>query len=45
MRSESQLKQALDQILAKLPVQGEEQQQEQDVAPLVASGRGDSGNR
>jgi putative thioredoxin len=38
MRSESQLKAALDQILGQLPVQGEEQQQEQDIAPLIAMG-------
>lgn len=38
MRSESQLKKALDQILGQLPIQGEEQQQQQDVAPLIAMG-------
>ncbi len=38
MRSESQLKKALDQILGQIPVQGEVQQQEQDVAPLIAMG-------
>ena len=38
MRSESQLKKALDQILGQLPVQGEDQQKEQDVAPLIAMG-------
>jgi putative thioredoxin len=38
MRSESQLKKALDQILGQLPVQGEEQQQQQDIAPLIAMG-------
>jgi len=38
MRSESQLKKALDQILGQLPIQGEAQQQEQDIAPLVAMG-------
>ena len=38
MRSESQLKKALDQILGQIPVQGEAQQQEQDVAPLIAMG-------
>ncbi len=38
MRSESQLKKALDQILAQLPIQGEAQQQEQDIAPLIAMG-------
>lgn len=38
MRSEGQLKKALDQILGQLPIQGEEQQQEQDVAPLIAMG-------
>jgi len=36
MRSESQLKRALDQLLGQLPVQGGEQQQ--DVAPLIAMG-------
>jgi len=36
MRSESQLKRALDQLLGQLPVQGAEQQQ--DVAPLIAMG-------
>jgi len=38
MRSESQLKKALDQILGQLPIQGEAQQQEQDIAPLIAMG-------
>lgn len=38
MRSESQLKKALDQLLGQLPIQGEAQQQEQDVAPLIAMG-------
>ena len=38
MRSESQLKKALDQILGQLPIQGEAQQQEQDTAPLIAMG-------
>ena len=38
MRGESQLKKALDQILGQLPIQGEAQQQEQDIAPLVAMG-------
>jgi len=38
MRSESQLKRALDQLLGQLPVQGAEQQQQQDVAPLIAMG-------
>jgi putative thioredoxin len=38
MRSESQLRAALDQILGQLPVQGEEQQQEQEIAPLIAMG-------
>jgi len=36
IRSESQLKRALDQLLGQLPVQGAEQQQ--DVAPLIAMG-------
>lgn len=38
MRSESQLKKALDQILGQLPIQGEAQQQEADVGPLIAMG-------
>jgi putative thioredoxin len=38
MRSESQLRAALDQILGQLPVQGEEQQQEQEIAPLIEMG-------
>ena len=38
MRGEAQLKKALDQLLGQLPVQGEEQQQQQDVAPLIAMG-------
>jgi len=38
MRSEGQLKRALDQLLGQLPVQGGEQQQQQDVAPLIAMG-------
>jgi putative thioredoxin len=38
MRSESQLKKALDQLLGQLPIQGEAQQQEQDVAPLIVMG-------
>jgi putative thioredoxin len=38
MRSESQLKKAIDQILGQLPIQGEAQQQEQDIAPLIAMG-------
>ena len=38
MRSESQLKRALDQLLGQLSVQGGEQQQQQDVAPLIAMG-------
>jgi len=38
MRSESQLKRALDQLLGQLPMQGDEQQQQQDVAPLIAMG-------
>ncbi len=38
MRSESQLKKALDQIVGQLPIQGEAQQQEADVEPLIAMG-------
>jgi putative thioredoxin len=37
-RSESQLKQVLDQLLAKLPVQGGAASQEQDVGPLLQMG-------
>lgn len=35
-RSESQLRSMLDQILRQLPVAGEEQEQEAEIAPLVA---------
>ncbi len=37
-RSEGQLARALDQLLKQLPVQGEAQQQEADIAPLLAMG-------
>ncbi len=37
-RSEGQLTRALDQLLKQLPVQGEVQQQEADIAPLLAMG-------
>ena len=37
-RTESQLKQMLDQILRQLPIQGEAQQREADIAPLLAMG-------
>ncbi|ATE66784.1 tetratricopeptide repeat protein [Rhizorhabdus dicambivorans] len=37
-RSESQLKQMLDQILRQLPVQGDAQKMEEDIAPLIAMG-------
>ncbi|HEY6917443.1 MAG TPA: tetratricopeptide repeat protein [Allosphingosinicella sp.] len=37
-RTEGQLTRALDQILAQLPVQGEAQQAEAEIAPLVAMG-------
>jgi putative thioredoxin len=37
-RTESQLVRILDQILAQLPVQGEEQQLEAEIEPLIAMG-------
>lgn len=37
-RSESQLKQMLDQILRQLPVQGEASKLHEDIAPLIAMG-------
>jgi putative thioredoxin len=37
-RTESQLKGALDQLLAQLPVQGEAQQIEAEIEPLIAMG-------
>jgi putative thioredoxin len=37
-RTEGQLTRALDQILAQLPVQGEEQQTEAEIAPLIEMG-------
>jgi len=37
-RTESQLTRAIDQILAQLPVQGEAQQAEAEVAPLIDMG-------
>jgi len=37
-RTEGQLKAALDQILAKLPVEGEAQAKEAEVEPLIAMG-------
>jgi putative thioredoxin len=37
-RTEGQLARALDQILAQLPVQGEEQQLEAEIEPLIAMG-------
>jgi putative thioredoxin len=37
-RSESQLGQALDQILRQLPVQGEDAALQQDIEPLIAMG-------
>ncbi|MBO9602112.1 MAG: tetratricopeptide repeat protein [Novosphingobium sp.] len=37
-RSESQLKQMLDQLLEKLPVEGGEAQAAQELAPLIAMG-------
>jgi len=38
MRSESQLRQALDQLLAQLPVQADGDDSGHDIAPLVAMG-------
>ncbi|WP_245409665.1 tetratricopeptide repeat protein [Allosphingosinicella vermicomposti] len=37
-RTEGQLTRALDQLLAQLPVQGEAQQTEAEIAPLIAMG-------
>jgi putative thioredoxin len=37
-RTESQLKGAIDQILAQLPVEGEAQQREAEIEPLIAMG-------
>ena len=37
-RTEGQLTRALDQILAQIPVQGEEQQTEAEIEPLIAMG-------
>jgi putative thioredoxin len=37
-RTESQLKRLLDQILAQLPVQGEEQQAQAEIEPLIEMG-------
>ncbi len=37
-RTEGQLKRALDQILAQIPVQGEAQQLEAEIEPLIAMG-------
>lgn len=37
-RTEGQLKQMLDQILAQLPIQSEEKSQEEELAPLIAMG-------
>jgi putative thioredoxin len=37
-RTEGQLTRALDQILGQLPVQGEEQQLEEQIEPLIAMG-------
>ncbi|WP_431850862.1 tetratricopeptide repeat protein [Allosphingosinicella sp.] len=37
-RTEGQLVRALDQILGQLPVQGEEQQREAEIEPLIAMG-------
>lgn len=38
MRSESQLRQALDQLLAKLPVEAGDTKAQGDIAPLIAMG-------
>ena len=38
MRTESQLSRTLDQILAQLPIQGEAQQAEAEIAPLIEMG-------
>ncbi|HEV2865246.1 MAG TPA: tetratricopeptide repeat protein [Allosphingosinicella sp.] len=37
-RTESQLTRALDQVLAQLPIEGEAQQREAEVEPLIAMG-------
>ena len=37
-RTEGQLKGAIDQILAQLPIQGEAQQLEAEIEPLIAMG-------
>ncbi len=37
-RTEGSLKRILDQLLAKLPIQGEAQQQQAEIGPLVAMG-------
>jgi putative thioredoxin len=37
-RTESQLTRAIDQILAQLPIEGEEQQLEAEIEPLIAMG-------
>jgi putative thioredoxin len=37
-RTESQLKRTLDQLLAQLPIEGETQQKEAEIEPLVAMG-------
>ena len=37
-RTEGQLARAIDQILAQLPVEGEEQQREAEIEPLIAMG-------
>ena len=37
-RTEGQLKQMLDQILAQLPIESEEKQQAQEIEPLIAMG-------
>ncbi|MDQ4087064.1 MAG: tetratricopeptide repeat protein [Pseudomonadota bacterium] len=37
-RTEGQLSRALDQILAQLPIEGEAQQREADIEPLIAMG-------
>jgi len=39
-RTEGQLKQMLDQILAQLPVESEEKLQAEEIAPLIAMGEG-----
>jgi len=38
MRSESQLKQALDQLLSQLPIEGGAADQQAEIAPLIAMG-------